>query len=220
MDLNNNRFNFRSSQESLFGCSSQDSVSSSFLGSPTSAETQDTNYSSGYSGGGGGGDGYIDDVFDVSLLKSSSQSTTDSIISIGDGKDIDGNGNGNGDYHDRTQTRRLKNRESAARSRQKIKNRLQILEIQQKQLLNRKHAIENEKSVAIKEVDRLESSMLNLKITQITNSLVKKEIIDGNHQLNLQQQQQQQQTSITFNSLNNLGNALIKTEESSSILQP
>ena len=94
MDLNNNRFNFRSSQESLFGCSSQDSVSSSFLGSPTSAETQDTNYSSGYSGGGGGGDGYIDDVFDVSLLKSSSQSTTDSIISIGDGKDIDGNGNG------------------------------------------------------------------------------------------------------------------------------
>ncbi|KAF7495588.1 hypothetical protein SSS_02236 [Sarcoptes scabiei] len=65
---------------------------------------------------------------------------------------------------DRTQTRRLKNRESAARSRQKIKNLLIELETSMKKLQSKKEALNNERFNIMKEVDELESKMLNAQI--------------------------------------------------------
>ncbi|KAH7638683.1 hypothetical protein HUG17_2716 [Dermatophagoides farinae] len=104
-------------------------------------------------------------------------------------------------------TRRLKNRESAARSRQKIKNQLQNLELQQKQLLNKKQAIANEISVAYKEIDRIESSFYDLKINQIGGLITKNKI---NH--NDDHQNYQHHTINMINPFNVVGTK-IKTEK-------
>ena len=194
MDSNNNyQFNFRSSQESLFGCSSQKTTASS---SSSSTTTQETNYSSSGYGG-------YDDLFDISVLKSSSKSTTNDDNLIGGHHHHHSNNNDD----NRTQTRRLKNRESAARSRQKIKNQLQNLELQQKQLLNKKQAIANEISVAYKEIDRIESSFYDLKINQIGGLITKNKI---NH--NDDHQNYQHHTINMINPFNVVGTK-IKTEK-------
>lgn len=66
------------------------------------------------------------------------------------------------DSDDRTQTRRLKNRESAARSRQKIKNRLISLEQSMHQMENKLDALVNEKHSHINELERLETQILGI----------------------------------------------------------
>lgn len=63
---------------------------------------------------------------------------------------------------DRTQTRRLKNRESAARSRQKIKNRLISLEQSMHQMENKLDALVNERHSHANDLERLETQIIGI----------------------------------------------------------
>lgn len=70
----------------------------------------------------------------------------------------------------RTETRRLKNRESAARSRQKIKNTLMDLAKSTKRLQCKREALLNERFCSMKEVDYLQSVLFNCSIKQINDA--------------------------------------------------
>lgn len=71
----------------------------------------------------------------------------------------------------KTSIRRLKNRESAARSRQKIKNKLSTLEKSMTELEQRKGSLVNEKCLIMHEIDTLEGQMLSLSMEQIKASV-------------------------------------------------
>lgn len=78
----------------------------------------------------------------------------------------------NGDDNPKVTMRRQKNRESAARSRLKIKNKLDTLENSMRIMENRKATLANEKSILTTEIESLENQMINLSIEKMKGNLV------------------------------------------------
>lgn len=78
----------------------------------------------------------------------------------------------NGDDNPKVTIRRQKNRESAARSRMKIRNKLDTLENAMQIMENRKKTLANEKDILITEIESLENQMINLSIEKMKGNLV------------------------------------------------
>lgn len=76
-----------------------------------------------------------------------------------------------GNDFNKVDIRRLKNRESAARSRQKIKNKLTSLEKSMNNLEERKESLINEKYLIMHEIENLENQMLTLSMDKMNSGM-------------------------------------------------